>query len=864
VLDESSGDFRFAYANQAYERLAPSDRVVGSTLGEVWPAGEPDADTVRRVADTGELWTQRYVLAGQPDDDGVRPYGRLLTRVMQDEQSYVVDIVVHSTMPMVPSADTTPGKRMGAWRDRMALISRIASMASSSLALETVCERTLSGICERIADLSSGGIYVTRDDGTLRALAVYERDRPVHMPDEDEHVTPSTGVLAVAEQRYQLLTYESAAHPMTAAAPEPSGRRIDLAIERRGTLLGVLELGFEGAGSFDQDEIRMYHAIASILGNAVGNARSHQDQVRNTRIAHGLSIVLDASMRSSSEEQLGRECLEVLAGLTGSTRGFMATLQPDGSLREAAIYAAEEPDSESGMAEASGRAWPIISLWEAVLAAGETMILRDPVQHVEDMPEGHPRVEAAMITPLIGKQGQAFGIVILGNRPGGYGGTERATVEALVPAIVESVERFRAERELAENARLADELNHIESIVHASLDVNTIAEEALRTGLEALKADSAALSLYEPPNFRPTHAIGFSRDICSQPIPEDFEPHSQLAIRTKAPVLIEDAATDERVQYAHLLAHDIHAVMVLPLLVGGKAFGNVYYNFTRPRTFSSAEVQFAVRLSLSLSLAMENARLYETERTISNRLQEALLALPDSVHGVDFAHAYYPATDAAKVGGDFYDLFELSYGFVGITIGDVAGKGIDAAALTSLVKNTIRAHASERGKTPAQILQLTNEVLYKTTPVESFVTVFFGLLDCRDGRMVSANGGHTTAAIVRGDGEIVKLPVTGPLLGALPEIELEHAETSLEPEDTLFLYTDGLTEARHGGELYGEDRLFVALADAPERRPRKLMQRVVADVMAYSRGVLRDDLALLVVRRSTKGPQAPHQEKLRV
>jgi len=267
---------------------------------------------------------------------------------------------------------------------------------------------------------------------------------------------------------------------------------------------------------------------------------------------------------------------------------------------------------------------------------------------------------------------------------------------------------------------------------------------------------------------------------------------------------------------------------------------------------------------LSLSLAMENARLYETERTISNRLQEALLALPGSVPGVEFAHAYYPATDSAKVGGDFYDIFELSYGNVGITIGDVAGKGVDAAALTSLVKNTIRAHASERGKTPAQILRLTNEVLYKTTPVESFVTVFFGILDCRDGRFVYSNGGHPTAAVVRPEGDVARLQVTGPLLGAIPDIELQHGETRLSFDDTLFLYTDGLTEARRGGELYGEERLFTALSEALAHRPRKLMHRVIADMMAYSRGRLRDDLALLVVQRTEENQLHPQQSKLEV
>lgn len=878
---DSSGDcFRYAYANGRYERLADGEALTGRAFGDVWPSGEPSQDDLRRVLETGEDWWVRY-LPGEGEirsDLPARPFARVLSRFSAAGRHYVIDFVIDNEAPFADSAvesvkqaaelEALFGHDEGPIAS-VALLARVASMASSSLTLEKVCERTLLAMRDHIADLASAGIYVLDSEAThLRALAMFSQGEPIVSSDETLPISPSTDAGMLVLHGYQLLTHESGGRSLHGEHREDgleSSRWIDLAIERRGRLLGVLELGFKGEGTFGQDELRLYHGIAAILGNAVGNAHSYAAEARNARIAEGVSLILSASLRSRTEEDLGQECLRVLAALTESEFGLVADYVI-GTMRSVAV--SPEAWKASAMGSDSfrlmDRGMVPDGLWRWLVDERETLIVNEEGSHpaCKGVPLGHPPVHTFMGTPLLGKHGQVFGMIGLANRPGGYGEAERLAVEALAPVIVEAIERFRAERQLAENARFADELNHIESIIHATLDFDTIAAEALRTGRDALGASSAAVSLYEPPNFRITHAIGFDDDPTDQLFPEELEPQSMLAIQSKGPVLVQDVMTDERVNARHLISYGIQAVMAIPLLFGGNAFGVAYYNFSEPRTYSEAEVRFVVRLSLSLSLAMENARLYENERTISNRLQEALLALPDVVPGVEFAHSYYPATDAARVGGDFYDIFELSYGHVGITIGDVAGKGVDAAALTSLVKNTIRAHAAERGKTPAQVLKLTNEVLYKTTPVESFVTVFFAILDCRDGRMVCANGGHTTAAVVRPDGEVVKLPVTGPLLGAFPDVELDHVVARLGLEDSLFLYTDGLTEARRGKDLYGEERLFASLARSYEQRPRRLMHRVVADMMAYSHGRLRDDLAILAVRRAEGGLQVPHQQTL--
>ena len=209
-----------------------------------------------------------------------------------------------------------------------------------------------------------------------------------------------------------------------------------------------------------------------------------------------------------------------------------------------------------------------------------------------------------------------------------------------------------------------------------------------------------------------------------------------------------------------------HRLVTFPATAHGRTYGLVTLGFSAQSVFGEHEISLYEAIGDQLGIAMENIRQVQAERHIADRLQEALLSMPRSISGIEFAHAYRSSTEAARVGGDFYDLFELKGDRIGVSIGDVAGKGIDAAVLTSLAKHTIRAHAFEGGKTPAQVLALTNQVIHEATRPESFVTIFFATIDLRDGRLTCANAGHTAAAVVHRDGTITSLSRTGPPAGA--------------------------------------------------------------------------------------------------
>lgn len=345
---------------------------------------------------------------------------------------------------------------------------------------------------------------------------------------------------------------------------------------------------------------------------------------------------------------------------------------------------------------------------------------------------------------------------------------------------------------------------------------------------------------------------------------DDLAPQVRESLQQRRPIVVdyeEPGMPQQSRDRARKLSAELS--LTVPLVVGDRVVGHI--GMDEPgvrREFSKRDIELIEGIASQAAVAIENARTFDMEHRVADQLQEALLALPDQVRGVEFAGAYHSAAEAARVGGDFYDLFELGEDRVGVVIGDVAGKGLDASVLTSMVRNTVRAHAYEPEKTPARILELTNEIVYSATPREAFVTLFFGVLDRRDGKMVYANAGHTTAAIVCLDSSASQLPVTGPLLGAFSSARFEQAESTLGFGEILFLYTDGLTEARRDSELYGEERVFDFLKARHGGSPRDLVADIVADVVEFSGQQLRDDLAILAVKRVERGTDPPEQHVL--
>lgn len=406
--------------------------------------------------------------------------------------------------------------------------------------------------------------------------------------------------------------------------------------------------------------------------------------------------------------------------------------------------------------------------------------------------------------------------------------------------------------ELKRRRELSDALNEINAAINSTLDFDEIMQRVIVEATKAVHAMSACIALREGDKWVIKYVYGMPKERVGTELTDDKVKISVEAVETKMPVVVNDATKDDRVDPEIMAKFGFRAIMVVPLYVKDEVIGTMaFFRSSSDIPFTEAEVDFAGKLAVSVSLSLQNASLYETEHRVSQTLQEAILTMPQEVPGIEFGYLYRSATGAVKVGGDFYDLFELEHDRVGIVIGDVSGKGLEAATLTSLVKNTIKAYAYQ-DEDPALVITKTNNVVKDASAPAVFVTVFFGILDTVTGHLAYCSAGHPPAIVKRVSGSTYLLATTSPAIGAFAGVKYTNSDTTLEKGDMLVLYTDGAIEARRGADFFGEERLIELVKGLKPMSTRGLPQLIFNGIIGYTGGKLSDDLALMVVTMKGK------------
>ncbi|MDQ6649121.1 MAG: SpoIIE family protein phosphatase [Actinomycetota bacterium] len=247
----------------------------------------------------------------------------------------------------------------------------------------------------------------------------------------------------------------------------------------------------------------------------------------------------------------------------------------------------------------------------------------------------------------------------------------------------------------------------------------------------------------------------------------------------------------------------------------------------------------------------ETRRAHAAQLALADSLQRSLLPphLPD-VPGLSLATVYQAGGDGLEVGGDFYDVFAVSPSTWDAAIGDVCGKGAEAATVTALARYTLRAAAIHE-ESPAAVLRLLNAALLRQETDRPFLTAAYLRIRLAAGRpsVTLSAGGHPLPLLLRADGRVEPVGRPGTLLGVLDAVKLHDVTIELGSGDTLVLYTDGVTEARdEAGREFGEAGLAVALRASAGDSAEQIARRVEDTVTAFRGGANRDDLALLVLQ----------------
>jgi PAS domain S-box-containing protein len=301
-------------------------------------------------------------------------------------------------------------------------------------------------------------------------------------------------------------------------------------------------------------------------------------------------------------------------------------------------------------------------------------------------------------------------------------------------------------------------------------------------------------------------------------------------------------------------------VLAVPLTARGHVLGALAAGFDA-LAHEDREETLAVLEDLGrrAAVALDSSRLYEERAEIARTLQRSLLPpeLP-SIPGVQVAARYLAAGEGMELGGDFYDCFATGGGDWALVIGDVCGKGAEAAAITALARYTLRA-AVLHTRRPARVLEALNEALLRQGMDYRFCTVLYAAVTPRaDGcDVVVATGGHPLPLVLRADGAVDIAGSPGTLLGVVPDPAISEAPIHLGPGDALVLYTDGVVDTGTDAEALGTERLAELLGSWAGRDAGRIAAAIEREALAVQDGRMRDDVAVVVLQVRPGGGEVP-------
>lgn len=431
----------------------------------------------------------------------------------------------------------------------------------------------------------------------------------------------------------------------------------------------------------------------------------------------------------------------------------------------------------------------------------------------------------------------------------GWSVRPRPTVEA---ALREQRER------LAQESRIVETLYSVGQSLARQLDLRKLVQQAIEAATSVVGAKFGAFFYTAAGG----DGVGHTRYALAGLEPEVFErfglprqtalfgPRPPSRSTMRSPDVTRDPRYGDNAPLHGMPAGHppVRSYLAVPVVAAsGEVLGAFYFGHPEASVFTERDEQLAQGIAAQAASAMENARLYRHERTTAMRLQRSLLpAAPPRLADLDIASAYLPGEQGARVGGDWFDVIALSADRVALVIGDVMGRGIDAAAVMGQLRAAIQAYAV-MDLPPAQVLDQLNRLVCQL-PHEQIATCVYAVYDPSEGTLRWANAGHLPPAMVAPDGAVTLLEADlGMPLGVDRAIFADMARPM--PEGArLLLYTDGLVECRDTPLHDRLGRLRAVLADlcAPETAVdvREGCERLAREMLT---GAEHDDVAVLFV-----------------
>jgi serine phosphatase RsbU (regulator of sigma subunit) len=455
------------------------------------------------------------------------------------------------------------------------------------------------------------------------------------------------------------------------------------------------------------------------------------------------------------------------------------------------------------------------------------------------------------------------------------------TSDEAIPQLLTRIDHMTSTESAGGGLRKLNMLLEATSLLHSQLPLDSVLAKMIDHAIAVTDADRGLLEEAELGRTESLRVRLARRSGGQRLPPESMTPSQtaiQLAMKQGSPVITEDLAQAEMnlQAAASIVSQGLRAVVVIPLYASSRAssegtgvdvrrgdfLGVLYLDSKRPTAFTKLDRQILDALAGDAASILDNARLVERERErqrleqeigIARDIQQALL--PKNFK--DYPHLAVTGVNfpCLSVGGDYFDVFPLDDKRTAFLLADVSGKGLGAALLTTMLQGALS--GMTLGTDPARTFNHVNRFLCDHAEVGRYATMFFGILD-EGGKLEFINAGHPSPILMRhGKAEEAFTEGSFPV-GLVPEAEFATSTLQLEPNDTLFLFSDGVTEAMDPDEqLYGVPRLVKVLQGKNELPLDEIQKTVLESVENFARGARQaDDLTMLVVRYRAVGATA--------
>ncbi len=453
-----------------------------------------------------------------------------------------------------------------------------------------------------------------------------------------------------------------------------------------------------------------------------------------------------------------------------------------------------------------------------------------------------------LVVPLMQKE-TVLGVLLIDHvkKPVDFTETQVDFATKLGASISLALENAGLHNDLLAAEGLSSTLSDILAEIAASRNAEKSIGVVLERAAGVLGADRALCSFRVKGDWRIGHVLGFGPELIGQPWGARESQAFPARATSMEPVILPEL-NDRRLEQAGPKRSGDASAFLVPLVLAGALSGILLFGFSEShKEVSVAERNFMVKLSAALSLGLENGRFFEAEHRLAESLRRRLSPGVPALPGLQIGAAIHMASEVDNVGGDFYEVFPVDEDRAVFFVGDVMGKGLAAAELTDVIRASARAVALLE-PSPGIILDTVSRIVRETGGGIRAATGLLVLFDMKTGDLEIAGAGHPPGIVCADACRLVEHPSAPPLGFAVAPYQA-RADV-LEMGETLVLYTDGLTEARQGDELFGETRLLEAIERLAESAPQAMAEALLKEASEFGGGELKDDVAVLVIRRS--------------